>query len=197
MRPAAVLALAALASCSYSLEDDAAGLRTEIVGLKQRIPPEAPLWISEGPHAFAPFLRDTTPHVPDFIYHHLLRRLHAIDEGSPDAKSQGDFDREACEKDPEKFRGRFWRVGGVIADLHPEPVDDPGNPVRTAHAGVFFDGSLRPILFHVVDKPEVLTLRDDTVETKAIFIKIIEYTSRGGRKVAAPLFIGKALRRTL
>jgi hypothetical protein len=193
-RSAALLALA-LASCSYSLEDDAAGLRTQIVDLERTVPPESPLWISEGPNRFDPFVEDRTPYVPDFIYHHLLRRLHGMGNREPDL--EGDFDRAACEKDPAKFRGRFWRIGGVIADLHPEPVAETQHPVRIAHAGVLFDGSMQPVLFHVVDKPDVLTLREDTVETKAVFVKIVEYTARNGRKVAAPLFIGKTLRRTL
>jgi hypothetical protein len=193
----AALALLALGSCSYSLADDAAGLRTEIVGLERSVPPESPLWIAEGPNRFDPFLEDRSPHVPDFIYHHLLRRLHGMADREPDAQSQGDFDRAACEKEPSMFRGRFWRVHGVIADLHPEPLEDPRHPVRVAHAGVLFDETMQPVLFHVVDKPDVLTLREDTVEAKAVFVKIIEYTSRSGRKVAAPLFIGKSLRRTL
>ncbi len=195
---APLLALLLLpAACSYSLVDDAAGLRTQIVDLERSVPPESPLWVSEGPNRFDAFLDDRTPYVPDFIYHHLLRRLHAMGPREPESRSEGDFDREASERDPARFRGRFWRIHGLVADLHPEPVEDPKGPVRTAHAGVLFDDAMLPVLFHVVEKPDVLTLREDTVEIQALFVKTIEYTARGGRKIAAPLFIGKALRRTL
>jgi hypothetical protein len=65
------------------------------------------------------------------------------------------------------------------------------------HAGLFFDRGQRPVIFHVVDKPDVLVLREDTVETTAVFVKMIEYTSASGRRLRAPFLVGKVLRRTL
>jgi hypothetical protein len=112
-----------------------------------------------------------------------------------EALSEGDFDRASCLKDPAPFRGKFWRVRGVIGELHLETVENKDFPLRSIHAGVFFDDAVLPVLFHVVQKPEVLTLRQDQVELTGLFVKLIEYTTRSGRTVVAPLFIGKALRR--
>lgn len=195
--PPALVVLALLGGCSHSLESDLAGTRAEIHELENKIPPESPLWIFEGPDRFDSFLTDNDPGIPDFLYHHLLRKLDGLSDEEIDAQSQGDFDFERCEKDPALFRGKVWRVHGVIGELHTEAVLDPKVPVQMAHAGVFFDSALKPVLFHVTRKPEVLTLRQDAVETRALFIKWIDYKSRSGRTITAPFFVGKTLRRYL
>ena len=193
----ALLALATLSGCSYSLDRDILGARAEIVDLQRKIPPESPLWIFEGPDRFDSFLTDYDLGVPDFLYHHVLRRLHAMSDAEIDALVKGDFDRAECTRDPHLFRGKFWRVHGTIGELHAEPISDAKHPVKLAHAGVFFDSSTRPFLFHVVHKPDVLTLREDMIELRAIFVKWIEYKTRSGTLVTAPFFIGKTVRRTL
>jgi hypothetical protein len=186
-----------LGGCSYSLENDIGNARAEIVDLQRKIPPESPLWIFEGPDRFDAFLADYDPGVPEFLYHHLLRKLDAMSSEEIDAQSKGEFDLDGCSRDPALFRGKIWRVHGVIGEFHAEPVENPKHPVRVAHAGVFFDANTRPVLFHVTQKPDVLTLRQDSVETRAVFVKWIEYTSRSGRLVTAPFFVGKTLRRYL
>ena len=191
------LLLLPLGACSYSLHDDMAGLRAEVVEIERQIPPDAPLWISDGPNAFSSFLEDGSPRVPEFLYLHLVRKLHEMDPRAPETMSQGGFDLEDARREPGKYRGRFWKVGGLIGELHAEEISDPKIPFKLVHAGVFFDGGLRPVLFHVVQKPDVLVLREDTVETTALFLKHVEYVARSGRKVHAPLFIGRSLRRTL
>jgi len=191
------LAASLLGGCSYSLQSDLDGARAEIVELRRKIPPESPLWIFEGPDRFDAFVADYDPGVPEFLYHHLLKKLNGMSNEEIDGLSSGDFDLDECSRDPALYRGKIWRVHGVIGELHGEPVPDPKHPVKTAHAGVFFDDSTRPFLFHVTQKPEVLTLRQDAVETRAIFVKWIEYKSRSGRLVTAPFFIGKTLRRYL
>jgi hypothetical protein len=192
-----LLALPLLGACAHSLESDIANARAEIVDLRKKIPPESPLWIFEGPDKFDSFLPDYDPGVPEFLYHHLLRRLHAMPDAEIEGMVKGEFDLDECSRDPHSFRGKIWRIHGVIGELHTENVADPKHPVRMAHAGVFFDSSTRPFLFHVTQKPEVLTLREDVVETCAIFVKWIEYKSKSGKLVTAPFFIGKTLRRYL
>lgn len=195
MRRLLVPVLLLLGACTRSLDGDISATRAEIVELERKIPPESPLWIFEGPDRFDSFVTDTDPGVPDFLYHHLLRKLDGFTEEEVDAQTKGDFDFDECAKDPGLFRGRLWRVHGVIGELHAERIDNPKVPVRMAHAGVFFSGPLQPVLFHVTRKPEVLTLREDAVETRAVFVKWIEYKSRSGRTVTAPFFVGKTLRR--
>lgn len=194
---AALLAVLGLAGCSYSLDRDITNARAEIVDLQRKIPPESPLWIFEGPDRFDSFLTDYDLGVPDFLYHHVLRRLDAMSDAEIDGQVKGDFNLDECSRDPGLFRGRFWRIHGMIGELHAEQIVDPKHPVKLAHAGVFFDSSTRPFLFHVVQKPDVLMLREDLVESRAIFVKWIEYKTKSGRLVTAPFFIGKSLRRYL
>jgi len=191
------LALGLLGACTHSLEGDIAGTRADIVELQKNVPPEAPLWIFEGPDRFDQVLTDGEPGIPDYLYHHLLKKLDAWSDAEIDGQSKGDFDFEEAAKDPGLFRGRIWRVHGVIGELHTEPVHHPKVPVPMAHAGVLFTGSLQPVLFHVTQKPEILTLRQDAVETRAVFVKWIDYRSKSGRTITAPFFVGKTLRRYL
>jgi hypothetical protein len=193
----AVLLVLGFAGCSYSLDRDITNARAEIVDLRRKIPPESPLWIFEGPDRFDSFLTDYDLGVPDFLYHHVLRRLDAMSDAEIDGQVKGDFNLDECSRDPGVFRGKFWRIHGMIGELHAEAIADAKHPVKLAHAGVFFDSSTRPFLFHVVQKPDVLTLREDLVETRAIFVKWIEYKTKSGRLVTAPFFIGKSLRRYL
>ena len=193
----ALLAAAALAGCSYSLDRDIVNARTEIVDLQRKIPPESPLWIFEGPDRFDSFLTDYDLGVPDFLYHHLLRRLDALSDAEIDGMVKGEFNLEECAQDPHLFRGKMWRIHGMIGELHAEQITDAKHPVKLAHAGVFFDAATRPVLFHVTQKPDVLTLREDLVEIRAIFVKWIEYKTKSGRLVTAPFFIGKTMRRCL
>lgn len=189
--------LALLSSCSYSLDADRQALRAEIVALERKIPADAPLWVHDGPDNFNQWIEDDSPRVPDFIYLHLLRKLHGMSSAELERLARGPLDWDALDNDPDQARGRVFRAHGVIGDLHGETVDDARHPVRTVHAGIFFDRGRRPVIFHVVDKPDVLVLREDTVETTAVFVKMIEYTSASGRQVRAPLLVGKSLRRTL
>ena len=197
VRPLLLLLLALPASCSYSLEGEIAATRAEITELRRRIPPEAALWVHEGPENFNQFVEDDTPRVPDFIYLHLLRKLHGMSAAEIESAAAGTYDGERFAADPGAFRGRIYLTHGLIGELHTEPVTDPKHPVRSVHAGVFFDPARRPVLFHVIQKPDVLVLREDTVETAAVFVKMIEYTSKSGRRVIAPFFVGKVLRRYL
>jgi hypothetical protein len=196
VRISLILALLSTAGC-YSLQSDIVDARADIQQLQGKIPPESPLWIFEGPDRFDSFVTDYDLGLPDFLYHHLLKRLNAMSDAEIDAQAKGDFSLEECSRDPAQFRGKIWRVHGVIGELHAEWISDPKHPLKQAHAGVFFDSSTRPFLFHVASKPEVLTLRQDVVETQAVFVKWIEYTSKSGRLVTAPFFIGKTLRRYL
>jgi len=198
MRIAAPLPLAILlGACSYSLEDESRKLHAQIVDLERQIPPEAPLWIFDGPDRFDAFIEDETPRVPTFIYVHLLKRLSQMNIAEVEGLSQGDFDTSDGRKDPGASRGKIWRIHGVIGELHTEPVEDTLSPVPMVHAGILFDDQMRPAIFHVVQKPDVLRHREDLVETQAVFVKMIEYTSKSGHRVVAPFFVGKVLRRYL
>ena len=48
--------------------------------LQRKIPPESPLWIFEGPDRFDSFLADYDPGVPEFLYHHLLKKLNGMSD---------------------------------------------------------------------------------------------------------------------
>jgi len=187
--------IAILAGCTHSLDSDIAGTRAEIVELQKNIPPEAPLWIFEGPDRFDQVVTDGDPGIPDYLYHHLLKKLDAFSDEEIDGQSKGDFNFDEAGKDPGLFRGRIWRVHGLIGELHTERVDNPKIGIPMAHAGVFFSRALKPVLFHVTRKPEILTLREDAVETRAVFVKWIDYKSKSGRTITAPFFVGKTLRR--
>lgn len=195
MRTLPLLALAGMTSCGYSLQGEVLNIRAEIATLERTVPEGSPLWIFEGPDRFDQFVEDFSARIPDYIQLHLLRKLNAMSVGEAEALSQGDFDRAECVRDPARFRGRVWRATGVVVELHGELTRVKGFPVRQYHSGIFFDTYMLPVLFHVVQKPEVLMLREDQVEVRGVFVKMIEYTTKSGRQVVAPFFVAKVLRR--
>lgn len=195
MRAGTLLLL--LGGCSYTLENDLSEARAQIRSLQAQIPPASPLWISEGPDRFDAFTEDGSASVPRHIHEHVLWKLSELSPAAAELLVQGAFDYEACRKDPGVFRGKFWRVNGLIGDLRPGPVEHPRHPVAGAHSGALFDEARRAVLFHVAEKPDVLTLHEDTVMLGAVFVQWVDYTSKSGRVVSAPYFIGKLLRRTL
>lgn len=195
MRPLACLALAAaIAGCrSYSLDAEMAGLRAEIEAMERDVPPDAPIWVADGEHAFPKFLEDRTARVPDFIHSHILARLAKGRPAEFDALADRDLDWTALMEDPDAWRGRFVRVRGTIASLRADKAD-PDTGLELVHYGVLWtDG--RPALFHVVDKPEVLYLDRDVVQLSAIFVKILRVTVPDGEPVDAPFFMARTLRK--
>jgi hypothetical protein len=194
MRPLAFAALLAIVSCtSYGLEHEMADLRAEIQALERDIPPEAPLWVTEGDNAFERHLEDYTARVPDFIYNHIVEKLATGTDREFAGLAKGEFDVEACFGDPAKHRGQFWRARGKIATLKAQTAD-AASGVREMHSGLVWNGD-RPILFHCVEKPEVLMLHEDFVEFVGVFVKIIRYHTKDGTPIDAPFFLAKTLRK--
>ncbi len=189
---ALLLLAAGLCGCKSSFESELAGLRAEIVRLQGTVPPESPLWITDGPNAFDRHIEDFSPGVPDFIYNHVVRKLAQMKYEDIGKALQGSFPPDEAFKDPANLRGRFWKVHGTVANLEPLQVADRSLGVATVYSGVLFMEG-RPILFHVVDKPEVAYIGQDVFEVNGIFVKILSYTARNGRKVDAPFFLGRRM----
>ncbi len=181
-----------LAGCGRNLNDDLADLRAEITQLEKELPPESPLWIADGPYAFDKYLDDFTPGVPDYIYNHLAKKLGQMKNEEIASQSQGLLSPDALFKDPAPLRGKFWTIRGTIANLEPQPVADRALGRREVYSGVLFMEG-RPVLFHVLDKPDVAFIGQDVMEAHAIFLKIVSYTARNGRKVDAPFLLARRL----
>jgi hypothetical protein len=194
MRLSLLALLLCVVSCSSGdLHAEMADLRAEIEQLQRDVPPEAPLWVTEGESAFPKFLDDYTSRVPDFIYNHILGKLAKGTGAEIDAMAKGDFNYDACFKDPDAMRGKFLHVRGLVGVLKAQPCD-PASGLREVHAGLAWD-ERRPILFHVVEKPEILFLHQDLVEFSGIFLKILRYTTKEGTVVDAPFFLAKIVRK--
>ncbi len=189
----ALASIGLLSSCAADLHSELAGLRAEIDQLERTVPPEAPLWISEGENAFPPFLDDHTARVPDFIYNHVLGKVAKMSTEEIDALTKGDFNLDECLKDPGAFRGRFYRVRGTIGILRAQPCDSDSG-LREVHAGLVWNDQ-RPSAFHAAVKPEVLYLHSDLVEFTGIFLKILRFTTKEGTVVDAPFFLAKSVRK--
>ena len=192
-----LISLLPLGACTPSLKRDINRLRTEIIQIEESIPPHSPLWIFEGPKRFDRFVDDNSTAVPDFIYLHIVRKIHEMSAADFDALSVGRLDPSAAKENPALFRGKVWEFGGLIADLRAEIIPDPKFPLKETHAGILFDDQDRPILFHLVNKPPVLTIDRDQVELRGLFVKMIRVRTKSGRIIVAPFLIGKVLRRFL
>lgn len=170
-------------------------LRAEITELERSIPPESPLWIQEGENAFNPFMEDYTGRIPGFIYNHVLRRLATMSEADVEKMTAGAFNMEKAASDPAAFRGKLWNVHGVIGALTAVPLKEKELSDRKfVYQGAVFVGD-RPVLLHVVDKPDVVYVGNDAVDFTGVFLMILNYRARNGEERSAPFFLAKSMRK--
>jgi hypothetical protein len=185
---------ALLTACGSTFESDYAALRAEIQGLEREMPADEPLWITEGPNRFEPHIEDYTLGVPGFIHLHVARSLLKMKSSEIAELVKGVLPVQDALRDPASVRGRFWKATGTIGNLEPLPVNDAALGVKTIYAGaLFMDG--RPVLFHVMEKSDVVTLGQDVVEVDGIFVKVLSYTTDDGRLVEAPFLMGRRVGR--
>jgi len=196
LRFVALCALTLLVSCAQrgfrgGLEE----IRAEIQALERSIPPEAPLWPDKGENAFNRYIEDYTPRIPDFVYDHVSVKLSGMTEAEIDDLVQPKFDLEELTSNPTAARGKVWRVSGHIANLTAQKYAVEGkDATREVFQGaIFIEG--KPVLFHLVRKPDVVYLGTDEVDFSGVFVKILTYQSTSGATVSAPFFMAKSLRK--
>ncbi len=190
------LALVLLLGCTHGrLDRDLAGLRAEIADLERAVPADAPLWVREGPSSFDAAVEDGGARIPSFVYNHVVSRLEKMTEADLEAMAEPDFDLEKLLAAPGAHRGRVYSVHGPVAKLNAVPLPEtPGEPQAFLYSGALFVGN-RPVLFHLVTKPDVVYLGQDAVDFRGVFVKLIQYTARNGESVDAPFFICRSLRK--
>ncbi|HEY3226822.1 MAG TPA: hypothetical protein VGK61_07515 [Planctomycetota bacterium] len=189
-------AVAVLASCApRGFRGGLDEIRAEIQALERSIPPEAPLWPDKGENAFNRYIEDYTPRIPDFVYDHVSLKLAGMSEGEIENLVQPKFDLEELTSNPTAARGKVWRVSGHIANLTAQKYAVEGKvATREVFQGaIFIEG--KPVLFHLVRKPDVVYLGTDEVDFSGVFVKILTYQSQGGITVSAPFFMAKSLRK--
>lgn len=185
-----VLFAAGMAGCRpASLRGDLEEVRSEIQALEKRIAPETPIYVEE----FEAALDDETPRIPGEIYEHVARHLSRMSDEEVRAKVDRNADYRLLLDEPSAMRGRFVRMEGVIGKIWTEPVGISGVPHPWIYAGIVFVKNRDPLLFHVIEKPDLLNLKEDLVYLDAIFLKVIEYQVQDGGKVRAPLIVGRRL----
>jgi hypothetical protein len=185
-----------LLGCARSFEDDLAEIRAERIRIEGQlqVADTAPIWVTEGEHAFPKFVKDDDSHLPSFVYDHIAKKLRAFSADEIRGQTQEGFGHARCLEMPAAFRGRFWRVTGTVARIWVEPV--PGGPVPELYGCVFYPERGAPVLVHLLEKPDILELYRDTVEIDGIFVKLLTYASEG-REVAVPFFMAKTMRKLM
>jgi hypothetical protein len=196
MKRYVVLALlsAGTLSCQNSFESDLRELRAEIQRMEREMPADEPLWITEGPNAFAPHIEDFTLGIPGFIHQHIARKLQKMKSTEVTSLVQGPLPVVRALREPDALRGRFWKATGTIGNLEPVQVDEGTFGTRTLYAGaLYMDGS--PVLFHVIEKGDVVTIGRDIVEIDGVFVKVLAYEARDGRRIEAPFLMARRVGR--
>lgn len=164
--------------------------RQEIRSLQKRIElrKDTPIFIPE----FNALLDNESASIPDVVYLHVVRHLDKMSD--PEVTRRVDLKvryPDLTDK-PGKVRGRFVRVTGRVANVWPETIKMDGR-ARRVFAGVLFFKGLYPVLFHVLEKPEVLYLKEDLVGLDGIFLKVIRYELLDGGRMRAPFVVGRRL----
>ena len=195
MRTLLLLPLLLVSACAQrSLETELAQVRAEIADLEKKVPSDAPLWIREGPNNFDLAVEDRTQRIPGFVYNHLLDKFGKMTEKDVAELVEPSFDLDRLLADPPSCRGKVFAVRGQIARMNAIPIEDGTEPRRFIYSGALFIGN-KPVLFHVVSKPDVVYLGQDAVDFKGVFVKTITCPARNGEAVEAPFFICRAVRK--
>lgn len=143
---------------------------------------------------FDEFIDDHTPIEIDFIYNYIAKKLSVADQNEIGKITNKDFKYDDLMNLSSKHRGKFFKVMGTIADMEVIKLPD-GSQVPEIHAGVFFTSDRKPILFHLIEKPDLLYLREDTILINGLFIKLITHETKRGDKITIPFFMAKNLQK--
>jgi hypothetical protein len=192
MRSAILLLLAAAATAGcrpVGLQGEIEEVRSDIRALEKRIHPETPIYIDE----FESALDDETPSIPGEIYEHVARHLSRMTDEEVRSRVDKNAGYRLLVDEPSAMRGRFVRMEGVIGKIWTEQVRIAGVPNPWIYAGIVFVKNRDPLLFHVIEKPDLMNLKADLVYLDAIFLKVIEYEIKDGGRVRAPLVVGRRL----
>lgn len=191
MFPRAAFLVLALAGCRVgSLDEDIRIQREEIRRLEKDLNPETPIYIPE----FDEHLRDETSTVPGEIYGHVVRRLARMTDEEVRSRVDAGLEHGTILADPDRSRGAFVRVEGVIARIWTEEVRIEGLEADRIYAGILFVRNRDPLLFHTFERPaEFYYLKQDLVAMDGIVLKVVDYELSGGGRMRAPFIVGRRL----
>ena len=188
-KPLALLLV--LAGCAPSLRSDLGEIRAQRIEMEETVTlaEDAPLWSP----SFEKYITDEDAFVPGFLYDHLLGKLCRLKKSEIRSRTEEGFDPD----EPEKNRGRFFRISGGIARIWPEAIPGSRSPLTRVFAGILYTEAGFPVLFHLAEKPEVLELGEDFVELDGLFLKTMIFRGAGGKTLVAPFFLAKTLRKLM
>ena len=190
----ALLLFLLLGGCRPSPRTDLARIHGEMEQLQVSLKEAKATPSVTDENVFGKFLVDGTTAIPDFAYVHVMKKLQGLKAEAIAAQAEGDLPYKDCMEDPTAFRGKYYRVIGTIVSLRYEKVGDPELP------GVFSGACLvapgRTVLFHLLEKPDVLHLEEDTIVLHGMFVKTV---TRGppDRSISGPLFFARSAKRIL
>ena len=128
------------------------------------------------------FIIDDSNFIPDFIYDKFVSDARNIDSLKAD-----EFSYAKIMNYPEKNTGKVFKVTGLVIKLWPVKVG-----TNSMYSTLIFTKDNEPILVHVIKKPEVIYLKEDTVELNGLFVKNVEFQTSSG-SIKLPFFMARSI----
>lgn len=129
-------------------------------------------------------------------YAKLLSSLATYTPEDVQARASVDLDYAAVMLDPDRYRGEFVRVRGLIAYIEAHRLDRPILGAVDVYRGVVTkaDGS-EGLWFDMLEPPPAVDLEEDVVDIEGVFYRTVRYENRLGQEQEAPWLIVRNFRR--
>ena len=123
-------------------------------------------------------------------YAKLLSSLAAYAPAEVTQLADADLDHAGVMADPDRFRGEFVRVRGLIAYIEAHRLDRPVLGAVDVYRGVVTkaDGS-EGVWFDMLEPPPAVDLEEDVVDIEGVFYRTVRYENRKGQEQQAPWLI--------
>lgn len=139
-------------------------------------------------------------------YYGLLGYVKKMDQNylAQNSKEISDIPYENFSKNPQKYRGKLFRITGLVTRVSPIRLE-PGNPANVDMVyRVYLDDNYGKECFicDVAEMPPKLKTREETVPidvdlatTEGVLFKVAEYEARRGNKAKPPIIIARSVQK--
>ena len=130
-------------------------------------------------------------------YRRLLFHVRAMPPADFTSRVTGWLDWQDAVDHPERWRGEFVRVRGVVARLEAVKLHGQDAGIEDVYRGFISetDGT-EPVVFDCVDRPpdvHVSTAVKDTLDIEGVFYRTVQFDSRDGKVRDVPYLVARSL----
>ncbi len=129
-------------------------------------------------------------------YAKLLESVSAFTPEEFAARSKTYLDHAAVMRDPDRWRGEFVNLRGIIVGLEAVRLRTPIRGATDAFRGLITTAAgTEGVWFDLLEPPPELNLQRDVVDVEGVFYRTVSYENKKGELKEAPWLIARTLHR--